>query len=34
VWLTTSVPDGTKVYHNADNKFVRKLNKTTHEENT
>jgi serine O-acetyltransferase len=34
VWLTTSVPDGTKVYHNVDNKFVRKLNKNTNEEKT
>ncbi|MBK6785599.1 MAG: serine acetyltransferase [Saprospiraceae bacterium] len=33
VWLTTSVPDGTKVYHSADNKFVKKLNKTQNEEN-
>jgi serine O-acetyltransferase len=32
VWLTTSVPDGTKVYHSADNKFVKKLNKTQNEE--
>jgi serine O-acetyltransferase len=33
VWLTTSVPDGIKVYHNADNKFIKKLNKSHNEEN-
>ncbi|MBK8620832.1 MAG: serine acetyltransferase [Saprospiraceae bacterium] len=30
VWLTTSVPSGTKVYHNAENTFVQKLNKNAH----
>jgi serine O-acetyltransferase len=30
VWLTTSVPDGTKVYHTAENKLVKKLNKVSH----
>lgn len=30
VWLTTSVPDGTKVYHTAENKLVKKFNKVSH----